>query len=560
VVQVAKLFPAPRDWWEFILTAKPSPAEFHQWVSHQVKNWKTAEGRTAAQLVQQWSRAALTHKKECADTSVLVLPVIVPTLDAPLLQWTVHSLGRYLPLPKPSPEERRPRDQGPAPAAQFSDHQAQAITNAVVLAQDVIKYQLEKSDRDRPAPKQIPEMLLCRLLGLCGLPWDERSELPAIWQKLYQQADKGAKEAVLRVFFQELGKKVPSFRTFHNSMLFEHIVKHKFEPGASYNTCHHGISLLSVSMRSHAAQEMERHDDDCFDQATTRTPEAVRKHTTKAPPALPTSIAELMQLLWRLIVVMEGLFTANCSLVRQLSDMHDAMQDQEQTIMGDPATMAEWLPQLAWAIISASRAFFLHISTREDVDPTERGTPRFAVANLSIYTSMFRAGLKLNLAAMPSEWRRKEPAQYTAPKKESSTAQRGSTNAEPRWGANPFVGSTSTAADVSTQGDNPKYPRCFATSDALKRVRELKGKKLTLTAIAQAAGIAKPVDLDTAGFPAGSCLNWIVMGNCQRKGCKFVHPQNGVDEVGATRLYKQLEPGLTRLLEKASSPGRDGPQ
>jgi hypothetical protein len=33
-----------------------------------------------------------------------------------------------------------------------------------------------------------------------------------------------------------------------------------------------------------------------------------------------------------------------------------------------------------------------------------------------------------------------------------------------------------------------------------------------------------------------------------------------VDEVGATRLYKQLEPGLTRLLEKASSPGRDGPQ
>jgi hypothetical protein len=340
--------------------------------------------------------------------------------------------------------------------------------------------------------------------------------------------------------------------------LFDHIVHHKFEPGAAYNTCHHGISLLAVSMRSHAAQEHERQEDDYFDQATMRTPDAVRKHSAKAPPPLPTSIAELMQLLWRLIVLTEGLFTAHCSLVIQLRAMHEAMQNQEQTIMGDPTAMAEWLPQLAWAIISASRAFYGHISTRAEIDPAEHASPRFAVANLSIYTSMFQAGIKFNLDTVPPEWRRKEVATHAAPKRPETAGD--NKGKEHRWGANPFANDGGTTPSP-TAGDNPKYPRCFAASDLTQRLRnhkDAKGRRIvTITEIAKAGGIAKPSDLTVDGIPNGTCLSWLLWGNCSRKGCKFPHPA-GVDEAGAARLLKLLEPGMKRVLEKGQQPTEGG--
>jgi hypothetical protein len=127
---------------------------------------------------------------------------------------------------------------------------------------------------------------------------------------------------VLRTFFQDLGKQVAAFKQFRNSTLFEHIVALKFEPGHSYKTCHHGLSLLSVSMRSFAAQERERQDDDWFDSATNKTLEAVRKHNSKLTPPLPTTVAELLQLLSRLIVLTVGLFTSQCSLATQLEALH----------------------------------------------------------------------------------------------------------------------------------------------------------------------------------------------------------------------------------------------
>jgi hypothetical protein len=83
--------------------------------------------------------------------------------------------------------------------------------NAVVLAQDVIKYSLERSDWEKPSNRQVPETLLCCLLGLSGLTWNEQEKLPTIWLQLYQQTDKAAREMVLRTFFQDLGHHIPSF-------------------------------------------------------------------------------------------------------------------------------------------------------------------------------------------------------------------------------------------------------------------------------------------------------------------------------------------------------------
>jgi hypothetical protein len=117
------------------------------------------------------------------------------------------------------------------------------------MAQEVLRTHTKRGDKgEETKPRKMPEALLCRLLGLSGLGWDDQALLAPIWNKLFQQTDKTSKDLALRSFFQDLGQQVPAFRQFRNTQLFEHILSHKFEPGASYDTCHHGISLLAVSM------------------------------------------------------------------------------------------------------------------------------------------------------------------------------------------------------------------------------------------------------------------------------------------------------------------------
>ena len=53
-----------------------------------------------------------------------------------------------------------------------------------------------------------------------------------------------------------------------------------------------------------------------------------------------------------MIVLTTGLFTTHCSLAIQLKDLHTAIQEHEQTIMGDPTSMADLIPQLSWIITS----------------------------------------------------------------------------------------------------------------------------------------------------------------------------------------------------------------
>jgi hypothetical protein len=355
IVNVPLLFPLPIEWWGFFLAKERSPAEYYHWVTAETRGWKSEEGKEAAEWARQWGRAACTSTDQHQDISCVQPPnIIVHSMDRTIATWAVHSLNAHLPKPKPAPtpHEARAPATGPTsnndPPANFME----SVNNMMLLAQNVIQSTVERNDRERTTTKQIPETLLHRLLGLSGLTWDERTLMAPIWHQLYQQPDKAAKETVLRSFFQTLGAQVPVFSQFRNSLLFEHIMHHKFEPGPSYDTCHHGISLLAVSMRSFATQEQERQEDKWFNQATTKTPEAIKKHSSKAPPPLPTTVAELLQLLWHMIVLTTGLFTTHCSLAIHLKDLHTAIQVHEQTIMGDPTSMADLIPQLTWIITS----------------------------------------------------------------------------------------------------------------------------------------------------------------------------------------------------------------
>ena len=78
-------------------------------------------------------------------------------------------------------------------------------------------------------------------------------------------------------------------------MLFDNIVNHKLAPGPTYETCHHGISILVVSLQMFSIQEQGQQEDSYFDLATHKTLDAVKKCLTKGPPPLmPTTISEFI--------------------------------------------------------------------------------------------------------------------------------------------------------------------------------------------------------------------------------------------------------------------------
>jgi hypothetical protein len=141
-----------------------------------------------------------------------------------------------------------------------------AMTQMMAFSQEVIKNSTKKVDREQSKDrKTLPKTLLCRLLGLSGISWEDQAHLSPIWLTLHQQPDRAMKAMALPVFFQNLGNQEPAFSQFHNTTLFEHITSYKFTQVAAYASCHHGTSLLAVSMRSFAAQEWESQDDEHFE-------------------------------------------------------------------------------------------------------------------------------------------------------------------------------------------------------------------------------------------------------------------------------------------------------
>jgi hypothetical protein len=539
-VDANKLFPLPTVWWSYFLTKARTPMETHRWIYGITRTWTAAASKSAATTAREWIRAACTSSVHDASSSSVAINVQPAPRDEQLINWASQGLGTYLPRPK-APPATRFQETHTAPSASTADHSA--IHQAMVLAQDVIRSQHDKTTRDKP--KRLPEATLCNLLGLCGLAWEDQSLLPQIWLDLHQQPDKAAKALVLKSFFQDLGQQVRAFRLFRNSRLFADITSHQFEPGAYYDTCHHGISILSVSMRTFETQEREKQDDADFEQATNKTPEAVRKHTGKGPPPLPGSIGDLLQALWRLIILTKGLFTQHCSLANQLEDLYDALQDKQQRIMSDPTAPTTLIPQLVWAITDASREFYSQICTKSDVDPPEDGTPpKFAIAEISIYTSLFKAGLPIQVANMPEQWKRKNTGIDIGATQQQTSNRTIGGDPDKRYGKNPF-----RPAETGEERVNPNPPKAFTDNGEFQKLKR-KMTALTLTNICREAGLSRgPTDLNISGWPARTCLNYVCMGKCKR-GTKCVndHPDS-VDEATARAVYQQLEPGIKRLLE-----------
>jgi hypothetical protein len=232
----------------------------------------------------------------------------------------------------------------------------------------------------------------------------------------------------------------------------------------------------------------------------------------------------------------------------QLRDLQTALQEQEHRLMGTPDITTNLIPQIVWAIISVARHFYGHISTRTDVDP-EDGAPRLAIAQLSIYTTMLRAGLKLDLAGVPEQWKRKGGGN-TTPNATGNADGNGNRKKDKddnskRHGSDPFTTPTGQKGQKHT---NPKVARVFEECEALRRLKA--AGPCRLVDIVSEAGIQGGLQrLDVTGIPANACLNYLCMGACAWAKCKRNHVHD-VDDAALTALFRQLEPGITRLADK----------
>jgi hypothetical protein len=226
--------------------------------------------------------------------------------------------------------------------------------------------------------------------------------------------------------------------------------------------------------------------------------------------------------------------------------MHSALQEREHILMGDPDAIRELIPQVVWAITAASRDFYGTIMTREDIDPTEEHVaPTVAVANLSLHTTMFKAGIRLNLTNVPTQWKW-TPSKSGGSQQAESTSGKAAGQTRKRHGSDPFR--PTNTMDQPAQGTNPNHPEAFRDSELLKRVKEKYGQKTSLTAIAQLAGLANVQGLTAPGLDAKTCLTWVCLGACHRRHCWLLHPAT-IDDAVATALYTKLELGLKKALE-----------
>jgi hypothetical protein len=100
----------------------------------------------------------------------------------------------------------------------------------------------------------------------------------------------------------------------------------------------------------------------------------------------------------------------------------------------------------------------------------------------------------------------------------------------------------------------PKQPSAFTSSELLREVKD-KLSGITLSGIACEAGIqGGPKSINIPGIATGTCLNWIVMGQCMLPKCKHNHPSSLDANMAATALYHALERGMKRLMETGTRP------
>jgi hypothetical protein len=564
---VPMYLPLPLSWVPYLLETPRTNKEAYLHYARQLGQVKPGNDEQAEglALAMNWFKAACT-RSDASPSMYCSLDVSTRSLprDKEIAKWTLHHLQAVVPRPSRPPTPVSREVTAPVAAAATSEGNTQRTeelyTRILALSDTVMTSHLERERPTTETAKKLSEVELCRLLGFCGLSWQEKHLLPPIWANLKQQPDRASREAVLAAFFAELAKTEPSLRNFSNQALFDDIVNHRFLPGDSYETCHKGFSPLAFIPRTHADVHEENLTEAYYNEANVKTVAEVRKHRTKGPPPIPTNDADLLRLNARDVAILTGFFTPWSSLVQQETELNNGLHEQQMDLFSRPDSTREMIPQLLWAKIKARRNFFLTTCTREMLDVPPDRSPKIAQAHLSAHSVMFLTGTKVSIVGVPHEWLEEHDKPAPAKRAKGDSLIVGPALTDPRYDKTNFPWGThqeknpggKKPSGITVAGANPSQPLVFAQSSEIQELLR-KHPYVQLGMVAVAAGFSGPSELPTEGLQKDSCLRWLCFGSCQYPKCKRNHPK-AVANAAASKLYNALLPGIQKLTEQNTLP------
>lgn len=134
------------------------------------------------------------------------------------------------------------------------------------------------------------------------------------------------------------------------------------------------------------------------------------------------------------------------------------------------------------------------------MDPPDEGTPpKFAIANVSIYTSMLKAGLPIAVDNMPEQWKRKKPASESGTYQQQSGGRSNRGDFGKHRGDDPFW-PDETAENLV----NPSPPKSFRRQCRVTKVDEATNKTVApVQAMAELGKVLPRLIYAVANAPDG---------------------------------------------------------
>ena len=95
--------------------------------------------------------------------------------DPETINWATQNLQQYLPAPSTPSAALAQTDMN---NNTFAHSMVTIAQQSLQMAQMLIDCEMDHTNPTCCAPKQLPEDIICHLLGLCSFEWDNRDLLP----------------------------------------------------------------------------------------------------------------------------------------------------------------------------------------------------------------------------------------------------------------------------------------------------------------------------------------------------------------------------------------------
>jgi hypothetical protein len=613
-VSCPNIMPIPWKWAAWFLDAQPAPAEAAIWVQAQTELWRTPPYKAIGAQLASFFRCGAGRN----PTSSVAFPQSQLAVDLPPLAHHAHHLEGWLlmhldaslppltlkptpglPPPLPSmtqPIPRRPLPPppldhpAPTPPATHDLYRALAETPPTGTGMDTLFHALashyasaeERENRvfarqeaianKKEGSKELPPSILHTLLKLAGLSIETQGELPAFWRDMHRQQSKEAKHAFINSFVDGLIETEPGFAGFRNRQLLDDLTAFRLAPGDTCDTLHHGLSPLAFLTRTPSAIQELVEAQDNYDNASNVTPTdlAARKAASKPPP-IPTSFGDAMIPIRMHHVFIRHTLGPWCHLGKVLHSFEHHAKLLRNKVVGEPAILRYFLPQMYHYIIMDTRDFCNTTATLPEV----RLPPGTAMPNPNRALSSFESPAS-QLLMLQDLRPLNVPDVLVAPFKAQNTnkctghppAPPDHTLKTPERHQRPRLTNTgrfdSAHMPTGTQGPTPGTPTVqtpnsdppgpFKSDTDLQRLLT-KFPRIKLNEICIAAGYRNWTDVAReADLPRNLCGNYGVKGMCYDQcaiGISGGHAAAAHWPAPAcTKALGLLRPGITAMLAR----------